>query len=164
MFQRGRKTFKFLVEATYETSFRASMIEMNCAAIDSFNPNLPRNPHQATEAEKLEVQRISLEQYAREATRARAAPTAQVFYRNKEIELVGAEAFHTYCRQYVESQAARRSRSSSPSNDTIVVHNLVRPRSDDDGFRAPIRRKRTISTEPESDRKEQEVNMETQLG
>jgi len=38
MIPRGRKTFEFLVEATYESSFRASMIEMNCAAIDSFNP------------------------------------------------------------------------------------------------------------------------------
>jgi len=75
MFPRGRKTFEFLVEVTYETSFRASMIEMNCAAIDSFNPDLPRNPHQATEAEKLEVKRISLEQYAREATRAREGNT-----------------------------------------------------------------------------------------
>jgi len=118
---------------------------------------------QATEAEKLKVKRISLEQYAREATRTRATPTAQVFYRNKRIELVGAQAFDTYCRQYVENQAARRSRSLSTPNDTIVAHNLVRPRADDDGFATPIRRKRTMSAEPKSDRQEKEVDMDTQL-
>jgi len=84
------------------------MIEMNCAALDSFNPDLPRNPHQATEAEKLEVKRTSLEQYARQSTRVRSTSTAQTFYRNKGIELVGAEAFDAYCRQYVENQAARK--------------------------------------------------------
>jgi len=51
----------------------------------------------------------------------RATPTAQTHYRNKGIELVGAEASDIYCRQYVENQAARRSRSLSPSSDTIVA-------------------------------------------
>lgn len=93
----------------------------------------------------------------------RATPTAQIYYRKKGNELVGAEAFDAYCRQYVENQAARRSRSSSPSNDTAVVPNLVRPRSDDDGFATPNRRKRTMHDEPDSDTQEQEVNMDTQL-
>jgi len=152
LFPRGHKSFKFLVEATYETSFRAPMIEMNCAAVDSFNPDLSRNPHQATEAERLEDERISLEQYARQSTRVRGKPTAQTFYRNKGIELVGAEAFNAYCRQYAENQAARRSRSSSPSDDTTAVTNLVRPRSDDVGFATPNRRKRIMSDDPLPDR------------
>jgi hypothetical protein len=123
MFPRGYKIFEFLVEESYATSFKAALIEMNCSANESYNPNAPRRPAEATKEKKSRVKESSLQHYTREAMRKTASPAAKAFYRKEGIALVGETQFNTACDGY---EAYPRT-ASQPNVQTNVRRRSISP-------------------------------------